>query len=164
MALSLWLLVSVGGRRSQCLKPSATLGSLGPSHFQPHKSQASLRGPLCAHRVSGIPYGEVYNNKNVNRCDIEGKLSLDIDFIGPSIARTIGFGVGLPMLWAYICFEGHFFLAWPASTNFAAVTGFFRDLLESISKDTKSVASCWRKALSHYSVMENASASVARPP
>jgi hypothetical protein len=39
--------------------PSPTLGSLGPSHHRRHKSRVSLRGPLCAHGVSGIPFGEV---------------------------------------------------------------------------------------------------------
>jgi hypothetical protein len=45
----------VGGRRSQRPVPSPTLGSLGPSHHRRHKSQASLRGPPCAHDVSDIP-------------------------------------------------------------------------------------------------------------
>ena len=39
--------------------PSPTLGSLGPSHQWRHKSQASLRGPPCAHGVAGTPQGEV---------------------------------------------------------------------------------------------------------
>ena len=59
MALALCLLVSVGGRRSQRLGPSPTLGSLGPSHQWRHKSQVSLRGFPCAHGVSGTPHGEV---------------------------------------------------------------------------------------------------------
>jgi hypothetical protein len=56
MALPSWLLVPVGGRRSQGPGPSATLRSLGPSHYRRHKSRVSLRGP---HGVSDIPYGEV---------------------------------------------------------------------------------------------------------
>src|SRR5450631_3933704 len=59
MALPSCLLVSVGGRRSQRPGPSPTLGSLGPSHQQRHKSRVSLRGPPCAHGVSGTPHGEV---------------------------------------------------------------------------------------------------------
>src|ERR1700737_476036 len=59
MALSLCILVCVGGRRSQRPGPSPTLGSLGPSHQQRHKSRVSLRGPPCTHGVSGTPYGEV---------------------------------------------------------------------------------------------------------
>src|ERR1700684_543537 len=55
MALPSRLLVSVGGRRSQRPGPSPTLGSLGPSHHRRHKSRVSLRGPPCAHGVSGIP-------------------------------------------------------------------------------------------------------------
>jgi hypothetical protein len=39
--------------------PSPTLRSLGPSHHRRHKSRVSLRGPPCAHGVSGIPFGEV---------------------------------------------------------------------------------------------------------
>ena len=62
MALPLWLLVSVGGRHSQRLGPSPTLGSLGPSHHRRHKSWVSLRGPPCAHGVSDIPFGEVRDN------------------------------------------------------------------------------------------------------
>src|ERR1700738_4022088 len=61
MALPLCILVSVGGRRSQRPGPSPTLGSLGPSHQRRHKSRVSLRGPPCAHGVSGTPYGEVHN-------------------------------------------------------------------------------------------------------
>jgi hypothetical protein len=38
---------------------SPILVSLGPSHHRRHKSRASLRGPPCAHGVSGIPFGEV---------------------------------------------------------------------------------------------------------
>src|SRR6202048_463075 len=59
MALPSCLLVSVGGRRSQRPGPSPTLGSLGPSHQRRHKSRVSLRGPPCAHGVSGTPHGEV---------------------------------------------------------------------------------------------------------
>jgi hypothetical protein len=55
MALPSWLLVSVGGRRSQRPGPSPTLVSLGPSHHRRHKSRVSLRGPPCALGVSGIP-------------------------------------------------------------------------------------------------------------
>src|ERR1700684_3273872 len=54
MALPSLLLVSMGGRRSQRPGPSPTLGSLGPSHHRRHKSRVSLRGPPCAHGVSGI--------------------------------------------------------------------------------------------------------------
>src|ERR1700689_3733891 len=54
MALPSCPLVSVGGRRSQRPVPSPTLGSLGPSHHRRHKSRVSLRGPPCAHGVSGI--------------------------------------------------------------------------------------------------------------
>jgi hypothetical protein len=49
----------MGGRRSQRPGPSPTLGSLGHSHHRRHKSQVSLRGPPCAHGVSGIHFGEV---------------------------------------------------------------------------------------------------------
>jgi hypothetical protein len=59
MALPSWLLVFVGGRRSQRPGPSPTLGSLGPSHHRRHKSWVSLRGPPCAHGVLDIPFGEV---------------------------------------------------------------------------------------------------------
>ena len=38
MALPLWLLVSMGGKHSQCPGPSPTLGSLGASHLWRHKS------------------------------------------------------------------------------------------------------------------------------
>ena len=41
--------------------PSLTLGLLGPSHQWRHKSQASLRGPPCAHGVAGTPQGEVHD-------------------------------------------------------------------------------------------------------
>jgi hypothetical protein len=40
-------------------RASPTLGSLGPSHHRRHKSRVSLRGPLCAHSVLDIPFGEV---------------------------------------------------------------------------------------------------------
>ena len=53
---------SVGGRHSQHLGPSPTLGSLGPSHQRHHKSRVLLQGPLCAHVVSGAPHGEVRDN------------------------------------------------------------------------------------------------------
>ena len=47
MALPLWLLISAGGRRSQCPGLSPTLGSLKPSHQWCHKSRVSLRVLLC---------------------------------------------------------------------------------------------------------------------
>ena len=56
-----WLLVSVGGGRSQRLGPSPILGSLGPSHQQRHQSRVSLQGLPCAHGVSELPYGGVRN-------------------------------------------------------------------------------------------------------
>ena len=59
MALPLWLLVSVDWRRSQCLRTSSTLGSLGPHHQWRHKSRVSLKGPPSAHDVSGTPFGEL---------------------------------------------------------------------------------------------------------
>jgi hypothetical protein len=59
MALPSWLLVPVGGKRFQCPGPSPTLGTLGHFHHWRHKSRVSLRGPPCAHGVSGIIYGEV---------------------------------------------------------------------------------------------------------
>ena len=59
MALPLWLVVSVDGRRSQRRGPSPALGSLGPSHPSYHKSRVSLWGPSCAHGVSDIPHGKV---------------------------------------------------------------------------------------------------------
>ena len=62
MALPSWLLVSVGGRRSQRLGPSPALGSLGPSHQWCHKSRVSLWAPPCAHGVVGTPHGEVHGN------------------------------------------------------------------------------------------------------
>jgi hypothetical protein len=65
MALPSWLLVPVGGRRSQRPGSSSTLGSLGPSHHRRHKSRLSLRGPPCAHGVSGIPFGEVRDTYGV---------------------------------------------------------------------------------------------------
>ena len=58
----LCLLVSVGGRRSQHPGPSPTLELLGPSHQRRHKSRVWLRGPPCAHGVSGTPHGEVCDN------------------------------------------------------------------------------------------------------
>ena len=61
MALPLCILVSVGGRRSQCPGRSPTLGSLGPSHQRRYKSRVSLRGPLCGHDVLGTPHGEVHD-------------------------------------------------------------------------------------------------------
>src|ERR1700737_2800654 len=67
MALPSCLLVSVGGRRSQRPGPSPTLGSLGPSHQRRHKSRVSLRGPPCAHGVSGTPHGELHDSKRVRR-------------------------------------------------------------------------------------------------
>ena len=63
MALPSWLLVSVGGRRYQRPWPSPTLGLLWPSHQRRHKSRVSLGGPLCAHGVLGVPYGEVRENE-----------------------------------------------------------------------------------------------------
>jgi len=57
----------VGGRRSQRLGPSPTLGSLGPSHHQRHKYRVSLRGLHCAHGVSGIPFGEVRDNHGLRK-------------------------------------------------------------------------------------------------
>ena len=66
MALPPRHLVFVGGRRSQCPRPSPTLGSLGPSHQQRHKSRVLIRGPPCVHGVLGTPHGKV--------CD---KLALD---------------------------------------------------------------------------------------
>src|ERR1700738_4059554 len=67
MALPLCILVSVVGRRSQRPGPSPTLGSLGPSHQRRHKSRVSLRGPPCAHGVSGTPHGEVRDNTPTTR-------------------------------------------------------------------------------------------------
>ena len=59
MALPSRLLVPVGGRPFQRLGPSPTLGSLGPSYHQRHKSRVSLRGlPLCPW-CFGHPFGEV---------------------------------------------------------------------------------------------------------
>ena len=40
---------------------SPTLGSLGHSHQWRHKSWVSLRGPPCAHGVSGTPHEEARN-------------------------------------------------------------------------------------------------------
>jgi hypothetical protein len=75
MALPSWLLVSVGGRRSQRPGPSPTLVSLGPFHHWRHKSRVSLRGPPCALGVSSIPFGEVRNSWAYNfagkRCFIK---------------------------------------------------------------------------------------------
>ena len=59
MALPSWLLVSMGGRCSQCLGPSPILGSLGPFHHWRHKSRVSLWGPPCAHGVLGTLHEEV---------------------------------------------------------------------------------------------------------
>ena len=46
MALPLWLLICVGGRRFQCLRPSPTLRSLGPSYQRRYKSWVSFQGSL----------------------------------------------------------------------------------------------------------------------
>ena len=59
MALPSWLLVSVGGRRSQRLGSSPTLGSLGPALPWRRKFRVSLRVPPWAHGVLDTPYGEV---------------------------------------------------------------------------------------------------------
>ena len=59
MALTLCLLVYVGGSRFQRPGSSPTLGSLGPSQQRHHKSRVSLRGPPCAHGVASTPHGEV---------------------------------------------------------------------------------------------------------
>ena len=59
MALPLWLVVFMGGRRFQCPGPSPTLGSLGPSHQWRHKSWGPLRGLPCAHGVVDTPHGKV---------------------------------------------------------------------------------------------------------
>ena len=59
MAVSLCLLVSVGGRCSQRSGPLPTVGTLGPSYQRRDKSHVSLQGPPCAHGLSGIPHGEV---------------------------------------------------------------------------------------------------------
>ena len=48
-------------RRSQRAGPSFTLGSLAPTHQRRHKSPVSLRGPLCAHGISGTSHGEVHD-------------------------------------------------------------------------------------------------------
>jgi len=69
MAIPSWLLVFVGGTRSQRPGPSPTLGSLGPSHQRRHKSPVSLQSPPCVQGVSGTPYGEVrdmYTRSNWN--------------------------------------------------------------------------------------------------
>ena len=60
MAFPSWLLVSMGGRRSQRPGPSPTLGSLGPSHQWHHKSRLSLPGLPCAQDVSST-HEEVRN-------------------------------------------------------------------------------------------------------
>ena len=51
-----------------------------------------------------------------------------------------------------------------AFANLAVVTGAFQGLLESTSKDTKSMTSSWYNAWSHCSTTAKASASVIRPP
>jgi hypothetical protein len=48
MALPSWLLVFVGGRRSQRLGPSPTPGSLGPYRQRHYKSRVSLQVPLVS--------------------------------------------------------------------------------------------------------------------
>ena len=52
----------VGVEAFLMLGPSPTLGSLGPSHQQRLKSRVSLRGPPCAHGISGTPHGEVHDS------------------------------------------------------------------------------------------------------
>ena len=59
MGLPSYVLVSVGGRRSQRLGPSPTLKSLGPFHQRRHKFQVSLEGSPCAHGILSIPCGEL---------------------------------------------------------------------------------------------------------
>jgi hypothetical protein len=59
--LTLMTLISVDGRHSQCLGPSCTLGSFGPSHQRRHKSRVSLWSSYCAHGVSSTPHGKVRN-------------------------------------------------------------------------------------------------------
>ena len=65
---------------------------------------------------------------------------------------------------AYSQYQQYNVLSTSASANLAAIIGNFKNLLESMSKDTKLVVSCWHKARSHCSTMANASASVAQPP
>ena len=65
--------------------PSLTLGLLGPSHQWYHKSQASLRGPPCAHGVAGTPQGEVRDNSPgtipVNKTPIREKVkTMDVAY------------------------------------------------------------------------------------
>ena len=88
MALPLCLLISVGGRCAQRPGPSPTLGSLGPSHEQRHKSRVSLRSPPCAHDVSGTPLGEVHDRhlgvtnagRPFNTIEMEGNSHLEEAF------------------------------------------------------------------------------------
>src|SRR6202048_4199486 len=84
MALPLCILVSVVGRRSQRPGPSPTLGSLGPSHQRRHKSRVSLRGPPCAHGVSGTPHGEV---RDSHPHQTESMPSLTIHVVGTPILK-----------------------------------------------------------------------------
>ena len=81
----------MGGRRSQRLGPSPTVGSLRPLHQRRHKSRVSLWGLPCAHGVPGTPHEEVRNTlrktaANVKK-DLGAKLpdalkSLENDKIG----------------------------------------------------------------------------------
>jgi hypothetical protein len=110
MAFPSWLLVSVGGRRSQRPGPSPTLGSLGPSHYRRHKSRVSLRGPPCALGVSGIPFGEVRDNTTIWHMWTKNLRGMDFNYgklwtsIGPlNHASTLMWTKVLPP--AYRCIQ-----------------------------------------------------------
>ena len=77
MALSLWLLISIGEGHSQHPGPSPILGSFGPSHQRHHKSRVSLEGFLCAQGVLGTPHGEMRDTISQHRkppfgCQLRG--------------------------------------------------------------------------------------------
>jgi hypothetical protein len=65
MALLLWLLASMGGKRSQRPGSSPTLESLGPFHLWHHISRVSPHGAPCIHDVVGTPYGEVHDKSHL---------------------------------------------------------------------------------------------------
>src|ERR1700737_2742336 len=88
MALPSCLLVSVGGRRSQRPGSSPTLGPLGPSHQRRHKSRVSLRGPPCAHGVSGTPHGEV-RDRNIPGSSF--KRTMSTLFYDPFLSKFVDY-------------------------------------------------------------------------
>ena len=79
---------------------SPTLRSLGPSHQRRDKSRVLVRGPLCAHNVLGIPYGEVCHTHPLQA---ESMPSSTILVFGTPILKLLSF-----MMRQYIYLK-----AWP---------------------------------------------------